>query len=257
VTRRPPLAALVIGAALALPSYGPALDAPPGGDVVVNSLGMRMVRVPAGSFSMGSLPGTPLRQEEEFPHPVTLTRAFRIASTEVTQRQWLALMPSFPSPQPGDDLPVTSVSWKEAQAFCLELSRKEGATYRLPTEAEWEYACRAGADSPVGAAELGAAAWYADNSEGTTHPVGSKKPNAWGLHDLLGNVAEWTLDVYGPYPRVEADKDPTGPAAGSTRVVRGGSWRGFPPALRCAARTGTPESYQLPHVGLRVVQEIE
>ena len=100
-------------------------------------------------------------------------------------------------------------------------------------------------------------AWYADNSEETTHPVGLKKPNAWGLHDMLGNVAEWTLDVYGPYPRVEEDKDPKGPAAGSTRVVRGGSWRGFPPALRCAARAGTPESYQLPHVGLRVVQEIE
>jgi len=257
VTRKPPLAALVIGAALALPSDGPALDAAPGGDAVVNSLGMRMVRVPAGRFSMGSLPGAPLRQEEELPHRVTLTRTFRIASTEVTQRQWLALMPSYPSPQPGDDLPVTSVSWKQAQEFCRKLSQKEGATYRLPTEAEWEYSCRAGAGSPVGAAELEAAAWYADNSEGTTHPVGLKAPNPWGLHDLLGNVAEWTLDVYGPYPRVEEDEDPKGPAAGSTRVVRGGSWRGLPPALRCAARAGTPESYQLAHVGLRVVQEID
>jgi len=114
-----------------------------------------------------------------------------------------------------------------------------------------------GGDPSVGAAELGSLAWYADNSEGTTHAVGLKRPDAWGLHDMLGNVAEWTLDVHGPYPRVEQDEDPTGPVAGSTRVVRGGSWRGFPPALRCAARTGTPESYQLPHVGLRVVQEIE
>ena len=97
---------------------------------------------------------------------------------------------------------------------------------------------------------------YADDSEGTTHPVGSKGPNAWGLHDMLGNVAEWTLDAYGPYPRVDEEKDPTGPTAGSSRVVRGGSWRGFPPALRCAARVGTPGSYQLPHVGLRVVQEV-
>ncbi len=104
--------------------------------------------------------------------------------------------------------------------------------------------------------DLAAVAWYADNGEGTTHPVGQKPSNAWGLHDMLGNVAEWTLDAYGPYPRVEEDKDPTGPATGSTRVVRGGSWRSFPPALRCAARVGTPESYQLPHVGLRVVQEI-
>jgi len=257
VTRRLPRAAVVIVAALALPSHGQALDAPASSDTVVNSLGIRMVRMPAGSFRMGSFPGTPLRQEEEFPRRVTLTRAFRIASTEVTQRQWLALMPSNRSQRQGDDLPVTSVSWKEAQEFCLELSHKEGATYRLPTEAEWEYACRAGADLPVGTAELGAVAWYADNSEETIHPVRQKRPNAWGLYDMLGNVAEWTLDAYGPYPRVEEEKDPPGPAAGSTRVVRGGAWRSFPPAIRCAARTGTPASYQLPHVGLRVVQEIE
>jgi formylglycine-generating enzyme required for sulfatase activity len=257
VKRRPPLSALVIGAALASGAHGQALDAPASGDAVVNSLGMRMVRLPAGTFTMGSPPGAPMRQEEELPRRVTLTRAFRIAATEVTQRQWLALMPQNRSPQQGDDLPVTSVSWKEAQEFCLKLSQKEGASYRLPTEAEWEYACRAGGDSHGAAAELAAVAWYADNSEGATRPVGSKRPNAWGLHDMLGNVAEWTHDVYGPYPRVEEDKDPTGPAAGSTRAVRGGSWRGFPPALRCTARSGTPESYQLSHVGLRVVQEIE
>ena len=258
MTGRLPLAAVLIVAAPAFLSYAQALDVPASSDAVVNSLGMRMVRVPAGSFPMGSLPGSPMRQEEELPHRVTLSRAFRIASTEVTQRQWLALMPQNRSPQPGDDIPVTSVSWKEAQEFCLELSRKEESTYRLPTEAEWEYVCRAGqGDLPAGREELEAVAWYADNSEGTTHPVGQKGPNAWGLHDMLGNVAEWTRDAYGPYPRVEEDKDPTGPAAGSTRVVRGGSWRSFVPALRCAARTGTPESYQLPHVGLRVVQEIE
>jgi formylglycine-generating enzyme required for sulfatase activity len=248
---------VAIAAALAFPSRVPAQDAPASGDAVVNSLGMRMVRVAAGSFPMGSLPGAPLRQEEEIPHRVTLSRAFRIASTEVTQRQWLALMPQNRSPQQGDDLPVTSVSWKEAREFCSKLSQKEGVPYRLPTEAEWEHACRASGDSPGGAAELAAVAWYADDSDGTTHPVGLKAPNPRGLHDMLGNVAEWTLDVYGPYPRGAEDRDPTGPAAGATRVVRGGSWRSFPPALRCAARTGTPESYQLPHVGLRVVQEIE
>jgi formylglycine-generating enzyme required for sulfatase activity len=256
VTRRSPRAAVVIAAALLLPSYGQALDPPPSVDAVVNSLGMRMVRVPAGSFPMGSLPGAPMRQEEELPHRVTLTRSFRIASLEVTQRQWLALMPSNRSPQPGDDLPVTSVSWKEAQEFCLKLSQKEGVSYRLPTEAEWEYVCRAGGDPPVGRAELEAVAWYADDSDGKAHPVGQKEPNAWGLYDLLGNVAEWTLDAYAPYPRV-LDTDPSGPPAGSTRVVRGGAWRSFPPAVRCAARTGTPESYQLSHVGLRVVQEID
>jgi formylglycine-generating enzyme required for sulfatase activity len=258
VTRRPPLSAVLIATAFFSSSNGLAQAPPASGDAVVNSLGMRMVRVPAGSFAMGSLPGAPLRQEEELPHRVTLTRAFRIASTEVTQRQWLALMPRNRSPQPGDDLPVTSVSWKEAQEFCVKLSQKEGARYRLPTEAEWEYACRAGAgEPPVGRAELEAAAWYADNSAEKTHPVGEKTPNAWGLHDLLGNVAEWTLDAYGPYPRATAVTDPAGLISGATRVVRGGAWRSFPPALRCAARIGTPESYQLSHVGMRVVQEIE
>jgi formylglycine-generating enzyme required for sulfatase activity len=213
---------------------------------------------------MGSPLGEPLRQEEERPRRVTLTRGFRIAATEVTQQQWLALMPSNPSPQAGDDLPVTSVSWPEAQEFCRRLSQKERASYRLPTEAEWEYACRAGgddaasgADPPSGPSALAAVAWYAGNSDGKVHPVGLKARNAWGLYDMLGNVAEWTRDGYGPYPRGEADTDPTGPATGSTRAVRGGSWRGFAPALRCAARMGTPESYQLPHVGLRVVQELE
>ena len=240
-------------AALSLAAGGGSTEAPAGAGVVVNSLGMRMVPVPAGSFRMGSPPGAPMRQEEELAHQVVLTRDFRVASTEVTQRQWLALMGTNPSPQRGDDLPVASVSWRDAQEFCLRLSQKERARYRLPTEAEWEYACRAGgapADTP---AELDAVAWYADDSDGAPHPVGLKKPNAWGLHDLLGNAAEWTLDVYAPYPRVEEERDPAGPAAGSTRVVRGGAWRSFPPALRCAARAGLPESYQLPHVGLRVV----
>jgi formylglycine-generating enzyme required for sulfatase activity/endonuclease/exonuclease/phosphatase family metal-dependent hydrolase len=248
--------ALAVVAASSLASLGGAAEAPPGGDAVVNSLGLRMVLVPAGAFQQGSPAGEPMRQEEETPRRVTLTRAFRIAATEVTQRQWLALMPQNPSPKKGDDLPVTSVSWKDALAFCLALSQKEGVRYRLPTEAEWEYACRAGsAEGPAGRDELEAAAWFADNSEEAAHPVAQKRPNAWGLHDLLGNVAEWTQDVYGPYPRVAEDEDPTGPVAGSTRVVRGGSWRGFVPALRCAARAGTPESYQLPHVGLRVVTE--
>jgi formylglycine-generating enzyme required for sulfatase activity len=257
VARRPPLATLAVVAALLAPSRLPALDAPGKADAVVNSLGMRMVRVPAGSFPMVTAPGAPMRQQEEVEHRVTLTRAFRIAATEVTQRQWLALMPSNRSPQPGDDLPVTSLSWREAQEFCLKLSQREAAPYRLPTEAEWEYACRAGTgDPPAGRSALEAVAWHADNSGERAHPVGQKTPNAWGLFDLLGNVAEWTLDAYGPYPHLPAT-DPVGPPTGSTRVVRGGAWRSFRPAVRCAARTGTPESYQLSHVGMRVVQEIE
>jgi formylglycine-generating enzyme required for sulfatase activity len=254
--RSVPVPTLVVVALLAAPSHGGAPETTGHGDAVVNSLGMEMVLVPAGSFQMGSPPGEPLRQDEEIPRRVTLTRPFRLASTEVTQRQWLALMPSNRSRSKGDDLPVTSVSWRDAKEFCTRLSEKEGATYRLPTEAEWEYACRAGVAEPVAESERPAVAWYADNSEGATHPVGQKRPNAWGLFDTLGNVAEWTLDAYAPYPRVEEDEDPTGPDDGPTKVVRGGAWRSFAPAVRCAARTGTPASYQLHHVGLRVVQEV-
>jgi len=255
VARRLPLPALVLVALLMIPAFGGS-DEAPGRDITVNSVGMRLVLVPAGTFRMGSSPGEPLRQEEESPRQVTLTRPFRIASTEVTQGQWLALMPWNRSQQKGDDLPVTSISWKDAREFCGRLSEKEEATYRLATEAEWEYACRAGTTEPLATAERDAVAWFADNSEGSTHPVGQKKPNPWGLFDMLGNVAEWTLDAYGPYPRVAEDEDPTGPADGVTRIVRGGAWRSFKPAVRCAARTGTPRSHQLHHVGLRVVQEI-
>ena len=251
-----PLAALAVVAALVAGAHGGADAVPETGETLLNALGMRMVLVPAGRFRMGSPPGAPLRQEEELLRWVTLTRAFRISATEVTQEQWLALMPTHRSPQEGAERPVTSVSWRDAEEFCRRLSEKEGARYRLPTEAEWERACRAGGEDPP-ASERDAASWHADNSEGMTHSVGRKKPNAWGLHDMLGNVAEWTLDAYGPYPRVEEDDDPTGPASGSTRVVRGGAYRSFAPALRCAARTGMLESYQLPHVGFRVVREDE
>jgi formylglycine-generating enzyme required for sulfatase activity len=248
-TARSLLALLVLAALPA--SAGPG-DAP-GGDVAVNSLGMSMVLVPAGSFRMGTPPGEPFRQHDETPRRVTLSRPFRIAATEVTQGQWLALMPTNRSPEKGDELPVSSVSWSEAREFCARLTEREGVTYRLATEAEWEYACRAGATEP---AARGEAAWFAENSGGQSHPVGQREPNAWGLFDMLGNVSEWTLDAYAPYPEVAEEHDPTGPAEGNARVVRGGAFRSLPPAVRCAARSGRPRSYQLHHVGLRVVQEV-
>jgi formylglycine-generating enzyme required for sulfatase activity len=208
------------------------------------------VPVPAGTFTMGSPPGAPLRQDEETTRQVTLTKAFRVSATEVTQRQWAAVMGT--GTPTAAELPVTSISWNEAQAFCQKLSQKEGATYRLPTEAEWEYACRAGSDAV--AVDRDAVAWHAGNSDGEAHPVAQKQANAWGLVDLLGNAAEWTQDTYAPYPRAD-ETDPVGPASGGAKVVRGGSFRAFPPALRCAARTGVPASYQLRHVGFRVVRE--
>jgi formylglycine-generating enzyme required for sulfatase activity len=255
------LALAALGSARGAPApdggllHGDALAAPP--DAAVNSIGMRMVLVPAGTFVMGSPAGTPMRQDEETQRRVTLTRAFRIAATEVTQRQWLALMPTSRSPQKGDELPATSMSWTEAREFCERLSAREGASYRLPTEAEWEYACRAGGDGIPAAGEREEVAWFAADADGSAHPVGEKKPNAWGLVDMLGNVAEWTLDAYAPYPRLDEERDPRGPVDGSSRVVRGGSWRSFPPALRCAARASAGAAYQLSHVGLRVVEETE
>jgi formylglycine-generating enzyme required for sulfatase activity len=247
-------AALAGAAALCLVPGAPAAalePAPPGGMPIVNSAGMELVLVPAGTFTMGSPPGAPLRQEEETTRRVTLTKALRIATTEVTQKQWVAVMGA--GAQPTEDVPVTSVSWNDAQAFCRKLSQEEGFTYRLPTEAEWEYACRAGA-APAVAVERDVVAWHAGNSDGAAHAVALKQANAWGLFDTLGNAAEWTQDAYAPYPRVE-ETDPAVPATGGAKVVRGGSFRSFAPALRCAARTGVPASYQLAHVGFRVVRE--
>ncbi len=246
----------VTAAALAWYVQAQNLPQAAGETVIVNSAGMRMILFEAGTFQMGSPWDALMRQEEEVPHRVTLTRPFRMAATEVTQRQWQSLMAFNRSPQQGEDLPVTNVSWNDAQEFCRRLSEKEGVTYRLPTEAEWEYACRSGGGpSEIGHKELVVSAWYADNSEEGTHPVGSRKANARGIFDMLGNVAEWTTDVYGPYARAEVVTDPSAWGPGSGRVVRGGSWRSFPPALRCAARTGLPEPYQVPYVGLRVVLE--
>ena len=128
------LPALAVAAALAPGARGRTGGTPAGGGPVVNSLAMRMVLLPAGAFEMGSPPGAPSRQEEEAPHRVVLTKAFRISATEVTRRQWLALMPLGAGPQPDDDAPAASVSWREAEEFCARLSRREKATYRLPKE---------------------------------------------------------------------------------------------------------------------------
>jgi formylglycine-generating enzyme required for sulfatase activity len=214
---------------------------------------MRLVRVAPGVFTMGSELDEPMRQEEEVPRTIRLTKAFRISATEVTNAQWRAVMGSGSTPGRADDYPVVEVSWKDASEFCRRLSAQEDRSYRLPTEAEWEYACRAGTRSgPPGPVELDAAAWYDANSDGAAQPVGRRAPTVWGLHDMLGNVMEWCSDYYGPYDQ-RVSTDPIGPADGRARVARGGSWRHFRPACRCAARIGLPESYQLGYVGFRVI----
>lgn len=227
-------------------------------NVVVNSIGMKLAYIPAGVFEMGSGPGEKGRQDDEFQHRVKLTRPFRIGVTEVTQAQWDAVMGSNRSHFRGENLPVEKVSWKEAVAFCKKLSDKQGRTYRLPTEAEWEYACRAGATGAFsGTGNIDDMAWYEANSEEQTHPVTTKEANAWGLYDMHGNVSEWCSDRYKPdYPGA-AIADPTGPAEGKYRVVRGGSWGYFARSCRCAARSSFPPSYQLKQTGFRVVREVK
>lgn len=201
---------------------------------------MELVLIPAGSFVMGSPPE--LGDGDEGPqHNVTLTRSFYLGKHEVTQAQWQQLMDSNPSHFKGAQRPVDTVSWDDCQRFLGKAAEKSGRKFSLPTEAQWEYACRAGTTthwSFGSKAEAGREfAWMAPNSGGVTHPVGEKKPNAWGVHDLHGNIAEWCADRYAnPYPKGDAT-DPIGSATGEARVVRGGAWGDHAENIRSAYRS--------------------
>jgi len=186
------IAALLLFGVRSLCAGGPR---PP--QVVKNSIGMDLVFIPAGQFEMGSPPGEKGRENDESLHTVKITRPFRIGASEVTQGQWNNVMKQQRGQREQDNLPITEVSWTEAVSFCKRLSKTEGKTYRLPTEAEWEYACRAGTDTPFNQPDkLSELAWFDDNGDGHPHAVGGKKPNAWGLYDTHGNVAEWCADSY-------------------------------------------------------------
>ncbi len=241
-----------------------AAEPPKAGEATENSIGMQLAFIPAGEFDMGSPSDEKGRQYDETQHKVQITKAFRIGTTEVTQKQWQTVMGAPRGQFPGEDRPVEKISWKDAVAFCQKLSEIESAkagkpvVYRLPSEAEWEYACRAGAKAPfAGTGNEDDMAWYSDTSEEQTHPVAQKKPNAWGLFDMHGNVAEWCADYYQPEYDLKQTADPKGPTEGKERVVRGGSWDRFARSARCAARTTARESYQLGTVGFRVVMEVE
>jgi formylglycine-generating enzyme required for sulfatase activity len=213
----------------------------------IADLNLELLWVEPGSFLMGSPPDEPERNKAEGPQVrVTLTHGFWLGKTEVTQAHYEAIMGVNPSAftAAGREAPVDHVSWLDAMAFCRKLNAREreagrlpeGYAFTLPTEAQWEYACRAGTTGAY-PGEPNAMAWYDENSGGTTHPVATKRPNAWGFYDMSGNVLEWCYDWYGPYPR-EAVSDPHGPERGYYRIARGGSWRVGARVGRSAARAG-------------------
>jgi len=237
-----------------------------------NPLGMEFVRIPAGTFTMGSPPDEAGRGEFETPVRVTLTRPFFLQTTEVTLRQWWAVMGKrfFGRRKGAPDMPVAKVSWYDCMDFIEKLNERYRGTYRLPTEAEWEYACRAGSTTAYswGNTIDCSRAMYGNKRHrfeecleyvkarglGTDGPapVRSYPPNAWGLYDMHGNVWEWCQDWAGTYP-VQETTDPTGPASGDKKIRRGGSWFGSGTACRAAARNyGHPASrYQT--TGFRLV----
>jgi len=235
-----------------------------------NSISVKMVLIHPGEFMMGSSNG----DEDERPvHRVTLTQPFYMGATEVTAAQWESVIGSKAPNSKGADHPVHSVNWYQCVEFCRKLTEKEeaegllpvGAVYRLPTEAEWEYACRAGSETDYcfgdDPNELDDYTWYGGNSGGHMHPVAEKKPNAWGLYDMHGNAYESCQDWYGPYDAPDA-VDPTGPADGKFRVVRVGSYCGptqHPESsrgCRSATRSKTTPDYTSATLGFRLVRTV-
>lgn len=234
---------------------------------VVDDVRTNLIFIPPGTFRMGSPTNEEGRLPNEGPQTdVILTRGFYLATLKVTQRDYQRVTKAYPSVFTGDfDRPVETVSWEDATNYCALLTAQEraagriplGAAYRLPTEAEWEYACRAGTstrfsygDDP-GYTNLVYYAWYLANSAHTTHVVGEKLPNPWGLYDIHGGLWEWCYDWYGPYPGGTA-VDPQGPSTGRYRVFRGGSWGCQGARCRSAVRESDPEG-QTGYVGFRVV----
>lgn len=265
------------------------------GELLRRSGGLRMqfVEIAAGSFTMGSDDRLKGEQSDERPHEVELTRDFLMQATEVTQGQWKALMGNNPSRFTGDDdRPVEGVNWYDALAFANALSVADGLPgaydlsscsgepgsgeygcqrvgltsedpyaaegWRLPTEAEWEYATRAGSDRSwyfgSGAEELGNFAWFGGNSDSTTHPVGGKVPNGWGLYDTAGNVWEWCWDWYDPNYTYATVENPAGPGRGDRRVARGGSWHSARLFTRSGIRDANRPAFRDSMVGFRLAR---
>ena len=229
----------------------------------INSVGMEFVFIPAGSFMMGA-------DDPDFPfpdgvpqHKVIISKSFYLGKYEVTQAQWETVMGDNPSAFQDPNNPVEMVGWDDAYEFIRHLNAHEGhSRYRLPTEAEWEYAARAGTDASYffGYVEkkLSGYAWYQGNSAQMTHPVGQKQPNAWGLHDVYGNVWEWVQDWHGAdYYTYSPEIDPTGPLTEKYRAYRGGSWDSNAQICQSALRGYGSPDYREGHLGFRLALSLE
>ena len=229
-----------------------------------NSIGMKFVWIAPGNFVMGSPKEELKRQDNETQHKVTLTKGFYMGVYTVTQEQWKEVMGNNPSFFKGEkNLPVEMVSWDDCQAFIKKLREKDKKVYRLPSEAEWEFSCRAGTKTPfhfgeaisTDQANYNGDYTYGDGKKGVyigkTTPVGSFPANAWGLHDMHGNVFQWCQDWYGDYPQKDV-VDPIGSEKGQFRVLRGGSWNVFPLNCRSACRDWSGPGVRSYYFGFRV-----
>ena len=225
-------------------------------DAILQNLINNMVRVEGGTFTMGatSEQGSDDMDSEKPTHQVTLS-SFSIGKYEVTQEEWEAVMGNNPSFYKGFKQPVERVSWNDCQAFIRKLNELTGRNFRLPTEAEWEFAARGGTKGIgykyAGSDNLGSVAWYAGNRGSTPHNVGQKFPNELGLYDMSGNVSEWCADWYGDYSSY-AQTNPQGPSSGSDRVQRGGSWIESAVSCRVSYRYGYSPSTQMHDIGFRL-----
>ncbi len=230
-----------------------------------NFAGMKFIFIPAGCFQMGNnKPPTDRTVGETPSHRVCVDKPFYLGETEVTQRQWEDVMGNNPSKSKVEDKPVDRVSWNDVQEFIQKLNAKEGGTFfRLPTEAEWEYAARAGSESDFcfgdNESSLATYAWFGNlGYKGTPHEVAQKKTNDWGLYDMHGNVWEWVQDWYdGTYYSNSPANNPTGPETGKYRVYRGGSYIGKASNLRSAVRFSALPTTRTHDVGFRLARQLD
>jgi sulfatase modifying factor 1 len=249
----------------------PSGSAPYAKSIVSKTTGMKLTLIPAGEFMMGSPESEKDRLKLEAQHKVKLTKSYYMGVTEVTQGQWFSVMGTRPWEgktyvKEGANYPATHVSWEDAVDFCKRLSQKDGVPYRLPTEAEWEYACRGGSQTAYSfgdsAVSLKDYAWFdanaSDVDEEYAHEVGKKRGNSFGLFDMHGNVWEWCSDWYdGDYYESSTLEDPKGPSSGSYRVFRGGSWYYSPLYCRSAIRYGYAPSNRFSDLGFRVCSSVK